>query len=639
MNAVLKSWAYFFSFVILLMIAFFALSPDFLQARNILQYKDTISDSYPTGNSNHTFSFVINTDLDPGSYIEITPPSDFEILSTTTFSSDRNVEMSVGGSLRLSSSTGDSTYDLVEIFPGTPGMIRYTLNPTTGISSSSQIEIRVGNHTSKAFDYSLSTSTVGTSTATTTTDADIKPIVNGPTIGTREFVMEIYEGVTEVANAGFLISLVDRVGVGPADTRETIPPYRFNPAPTSTILGVTLNVEIFFETDELAVCKFSTTAGIAYASMPTTFTNTGTIYHTHVVTVVPNSLQQYYIRCIDDEGNFNTDDFLLEFSVSAVPTGTSNTEGDVSGDGSGSGDDGTGTGSGSGGTEGNSSGVEPESGGDTGSGGSGGGGGGGRGEDQGSTAGGGFESTDAPYPSGDGRVVISGYAFPRSTVYALVDGTATENVKASNNGTYEITIDEIARGAYTFGVYAIDANGTKSSTFSTSFTVTGARTSALSNINISPSIKISPDPVTPPGQVTFSGYGLPNSTITLENEKDKSPITKKIHQATTDSNGVWSLSISTEGFAVGTYKVRAKSEVVSGAVTNFSNFAIYGVGTKAVSSNADLNRDGKVNLVDFSILLFWWNSNGGNSDPSADINGDGRVSLTDFSILLFNWTG
>jgi hypothetical protein len=37
--------------------------------------------------------------------------------------------------------------------------------------------------------------------------------------------------------------------------------------------------------------------------------------------------------------------------------------------------------------------------------------------------------------------------------------------------------------------------------------------------------------------------------------------------------------------------------------------------------------------------LFWWGSDGGDSNPPADINRDGKVNLTDFSILLFNWTG
>jgi hypothetical protein len=54
---------------------------------------------------------------------------------------------------------------------------------------------------------------------------------------------------------------------------------------------------------------------------------------------------------------------------------------------------------------------------------------------------------------------------------------------------------------------------------------------------------------------------------------------------------------------------------------------------------SDLNRDGSVNLIDFSILIFWWQTTGGDSNPPADINQNGNVGLEDFSILLFNWTG
>ena len=47
----------------------------------------------------------------------------------------------------------------------------------------------------------------------------------------------------------------------------------------------------------------------------------------------------------------------------------------------------------------------------------------------------------------------------------------------------------------------------------------------------------------------------------------------------------------------------------------------------------DLNSDGWVDLTDFSILLFYWNT----SNPIADLNDDGIVNLTDFSIMLFHW--
>lgn len=636
MNIVAKAWTFLVAILAVVFLFMLWIFPDLVFARNITSYKDTISDSTPNVGSNHTLSFTLGTNLNPGAEFEVTPPTGFEILGTSTFSAERNVELFVNGSARASGELLGPATDLVEIVPGSPGMIRYTLNTTSGISSGARIDLKIGNHTSEALEFSEEYST---STGTTTTPGDIKPIINSAATGTKQMKLEIFDGGL-VANAGFLIALIERVGVGPIDTTEEIPPYRFNGAPTTTITGVTLNVEIFLQTDEFAICKYARVPGVDYFSMPNTFSGTGLIYHTQVVAVTPDSVQQFYVRCMDDEGNYNPDDYLIEFTVSATPTGESNTEGNVDGNGTGSGNNGTGSGAGGGGTSGSADGQAPTEGGTSGGGGSGGGGGGGSGEDDGGTAGGGFEGTDAPYRSGDGKVIISGIASPRATVYALVDGKAAENTRAGNDGRYEITIDAIARGAYTFGIYAVDQAQTKSSTFSTSFTVAGARTSALSNINLAPSLKINPDPVTPGSSATISGYTIPNSTVTIENEKDKSSASKQTFTATADASGAWSLSLDTGGFSSGTYKARARAQVTNGAGTNFSTYVLYGVGQSASrATSADLNRDSKVNLVDFSILLFWWNTNGGTSDPSADINGDGKVSLTDFSILLFNWTG
>jgi hypothetical protein len=613
-----------------------ALLPDFASARNINEYKDTISNSTPETASNHTLSFLLKTTVGPGAVFEITPPTGFEVLGTTTFSVERNVELRVNGLLRDAGSVQDASTDLVEIFPGSPGLIRYTLNTSTGVNADSRLEFRIGNNTSKALEYSVEYST---STGTTTTEADIKPIINATAVGTHKVQLRVFDGI-QVADADFHIALVDQVGIGPIDTTEEIPPYRFNGSPTSTVTGVTASVEIFLETDELAVCRFSTTPGVDYVAMPNTFANTGLIYHTQVVAVTPESTQTFYVRCIDDEGNFNIDDYVIQFQVSQVPTGTANDEGDTEGDGTGSGDNGTGSGGGGGGQSGESDGEAPTTGGTSGGGGSGGGSGGGTGNDSSTTAGGGFESTDQPYRSGDGRVTITGYAYPRSNIIVLVDGKEAEKVQTTNSGSFTAVIDEIARGVYTFGVYAEDPNKSRSSTFSTSFTVTGARTSALSNINLSPSVKVSPDPVDPGQTLTISGYALPNSTVTIENEKEGSTASRKTISATADAAGQWSTEVATNGFSVGTYKTRARSVQGGGIATGFSNYTFYGVGQSAVRpNNADLNRDGKVNLIDFSILLFWWNTDGGTSDPSADINADSKVNLVDFSILLFNWTG
>jgi hypothetical protein len=52
------------------------------------------------------------------------------------------------------------------------------------------------------------------------------------------------------------------------------------------------------------------------------------------------------------------------------------------------------------------------------------------------------------------------------------------------------------------------------------------------------------------------------------------------------------------------------------------------------SASGDLNADGKVNLLDYSILVSDLFKTGANL--SADINGDGKVNLLDYSILVNN---
>ncbi len=628
-----------FNVVLLLFFAmlFAGVLPFVGNAKNVSNYSDTISDSRPLAQANHTFSFTVKEDVPAGGYIDITFPADFEVLATSTFDV-RNVELSVNSVVRNATTTASATQDGVQITTGLGGGIRYTFNSSSGVNNGDVLVLKVGNHTTGAVQPST---VYSTSTGTTTIPGDIEPIVNGNTTGTHKILFSVTGGVEGISGA-FSIAVVSGVGIGPADTTETVPPYRFNGLPDGEIGGTTLSVEMSLETDEFATCKWSSASGTAYAAMSNTFDNTGfsQIVHSTIVPVALESLNTYYIRCIDDEGNYNIDDFVIAFLSPPPPSGTPNAEGEVEGDGTGTGDAGQGGGTGGGGTSSGASGQGTTGGSSSGGGGSSGGGSGGVGNATGA-AGGGFENTPGPYRSGDARVIINGYAFPGSTVYALVDGYNSTNVKANSDGKYALTIDAIARGVYTFGVYAVDKNGTKSSTFSTSFTVTGARTSSLSNINVVPSILIDPDPVDIGQTLTMSGYSIPDATVTIENQRDGSNLSRKTFTTTSDTAGEWTISVNTTNFVKGTYKAKVKAESLDGSVsTNFSDYTFYGVGQEAERQiNADLNTDGKVNLTDFSILLFWWGGDGGNSNPPADINQDGKVSLTDFSIMLFQWTG
>lgn len=608
------------------------------QAKNIAHYSDTITNSHPLGQANHVFAFTIKEDVPPGGYIDIDFPVDFEVLSTSTFDI-RNVELYVNTVPRAAVAVANAVNDGVVITTGLGGNIRYTLNSTSGLDTEDELELRIGSNTTGTIQPSTSYSTT---TGTTTVSGDIKPIVNSDSAGTHKILLTVTGGAQGISGY-FNIAVVEAIHIDGVDTTETVPPYRFNGAPDGEIGGTTLSVEISLETDEFAICKWSSTADVAYPVMTHVFSNTGfhQIVHSDIVAVTAGQLNTYYVRCIDDEGNYNIDDFIIAFVAPLPPTGTPNADGTVEGDGTGSGNDGSGGGSGGGGATGGTEGSAATTGNTSGSGGSGGGSGGSSGGGATGDVGGGFESSDGPYRSGDAQVIINGYAFPGSTVYALVDGYVTENVRVNSNGKYSVTIEDIARGVYTFGVYAVDDNKVKSTTFSTSFTVTGGRTSSLSNINIMPSVLVTPDPVTPGQTLTITGFSIPDATISIENQKDGVNISKKVSTATSDGDGAWTITLDTSKFSKGTYKVKAKSEALDGSIsTDYSDYTFYGVGQEAEGQiNADLNVDGKVNLTDFSILLFWWGGDGGNSAPPADINGDGKVSLTDFSIMLFQWTG
>lgn len=55
---------------------------------------------------------------------------------------------------------------------------------------------------------------------------------------------------------------------------------------------------------------------------------------------------------------------------------------------------------------------------------------------------------------------------------------------------------------------------------------------------------------------------------------------------------------------------------------------------------ADLNDDGQVDLVDLSILLYWWGSTTMHRpyNAEADLNSDGVVNFKDISLMLTWWT-
>ncbi|RLC36714.1 hypothetical protein DRH29_03970 [candidate division Kazan bacterium] len=97
---------------------------------------------------------------------------------------------------------------------------------------------------------------------------------------------------------------------------DTTPPIRDNGLPTGELSSGTTETVISLETDENAICRYSETADTAYSEMSNTFSTTGKMVHSTTVTGLSDGQSYtYYVRCEDETGNSNTDDFEISFSV------------------------------------------------------------------------------------------------------------------------------------------------------------------------------------------------------------------------------------------------------------------------------------------------------------------------------------
>ena len=265
--------------------------------------------------------------------------------------------------------------------------------------------------------------------------------------------------------------------------------------------------------------------------------------------------------------------------------------------------------------------IEPAGSGGGGSSGGGGGGGGGR---------------DRQLPNT--QVSISGRAYPSRTVNFILDGDTVGSAQANGSGVFQFNT-QWTPGTATLGIWATDVAGTRSVTLNNTFDITQGAVTNLNEIILPPSLRVSTANFSPGAVLTVSGQSVPNATINLFIDKNTTPVATGQAAA----NGQWSIQYDTARLSNKEYALRARSVSGTPPLTSQSSFSapvqlFAGVPSRS-GTPSDLNRDTRINLIDFSILIFWWQTNGGDSNPPADINGNGRVSLEDFSILLFNWTG
>ena len=92
------------------------------------------------------------------------------------------------------------------------------------------------------------------------------------------------------------------------------------PLPMGTLPVGTTQATLSVTTNESATCRYSTTAGLAYAAMTEAFATSGDGAHRIGDGPDERSSYNYYVRCQDGAGNANSSDATITFSVGADTT-------------------------------------------------------------------------------------------------------------------------------------------------------------------------------------------------------------------------------------------------------------------------------------------------------------------------------
>ena len=237
--------------------------------------------------------------------------------------------------------------------------------------------------------------------------------------------------------------------------------------------------------------------------------------------------------------------------------------------------------------------------------------------------------------AGPTQAVLSGRAYPKSAINILLDGLLKKTVKADNLASFSVSFD-INPGLRTFGVYSSDERGRRSLTYTLSFNVNSGTTANVSGIFLSPTIEVDKTEVRRGEPVGILGQTAPESDVTLLISSED----QILETIKAGVDGSYFFNVDSGKLDYGDHAAKSQSSL-NNILSQASQVVSFKVGTKTVKKvlPGDSNKDGRVNITDFNILLFWWNKTTTQALDIADIDEDKRVDLKDLSIMLFYWTG
>jgi len=235
-------------------------------------------------------------------------------------------------------------------------------------------------------------------------------------------------------------------------------------------------------------------------------------------------------------------------------------------------------------------------------------------------------------------VTFSGFAYPGATITYLRNGTVVGTSLARSGGTFTNTVS-ISPGLITFGVFARGEGELTSVTTNITLNVRANSNVDISNIFLSPTITADRFRLQRGGTLRIFGSAFPETLVRLFS--NLSPDNNPIASINTDTGGAWEYFFPTGDLGEGMYSLKVNAQIDNPfMISPFSENLEFTI-AELKCSGADFNFDTRVNIVDFSILIFYWQrdpSIGDITNICTDLNLDKIVNIYDFSIVMNQWT-
>jgi hypothetical protein len=239
--------------------------------------------------------------------------------------------------------------------------------------------------------------------------------------------------------------------------------------------------------------------------------------------------------------------------------------------------------------------------------------------------------------------IFRGTAYQGSTISLTRNGEVIATAPANPDGTFDLRIRNIASGTYSFGIRAEDQKHLISKLVLFTVYISPGIATIVDGIFIPPTLTSDKVETKQGEPIIFSGTSVANAEVRLSLTAS-SEFLKKIK---TNASGTWAYTLDTSLLDMGDYDAKARTLTAS-SLSLYSDVLTFRIGSvtrlrSTVSTltgfrkRCDLNNDNRVNLLDFSIMAFWYKRLG--FPDKVDLNTDTKINLTDLSILAYCWTG